>query len=124
MVKYKIQKLLEKILLENKADKYCSNCDGRYSINIEYKNCSIHISHNPVTEIKKQRNFFFTEEIEVATGNSNTHVHIHPNDRNTNSSYFRFTDGEILPYLVRYVERYEERELNKKNKFLKSLLDE
>ena len=124
MDKSKIQKLLKKILLEEKPKEYCSSYGGGYKMTVDYKNCRIHISHSPIIETKKSSSWFCRREIKVNTGKSYTHVHIYPNSRNIDSSYFRFTEGEILPYLVKYVERYNLREVNKKNKFLNSLCDE
>ena len=124
MSKNKIQKLLKKILLENKPEEYCSNYNGKYSMTVDYKNCRIHISHNPITEIKKTKGFFCSREIEVNTGKSYTSVHIFPNNSTIDSSYFKFEEGEILPYLKEYVNRYEKRKERKKQKLLNFLCDE
>ena len=120
----KIKKVLKKILLEDKPKEYCSNYDGKFSMSVYYKNCRITISHNPITETKKVKSWFCSRDVEVVTGKSRTHIHIHPNDANIDSSCFRFENDEILPYLKKYVERYEKRESNKKEKFLNSLCNE
>lgn len=124
MNKLKIQQLLKKILLEDKPKEYCSNYDDMYDIYIPYKDCYISISHKPIIEYKKVGNWFYKEEVEFNTGKTITNVHIHPYDNSIDNSYFRFEEDEILPYLVKYVERYEERKQNKKDKFLKLLCDE
>jgi hypothetical protein len=124
MDKSKIQNLLKKILLEEKPKEYCSNYGGKYTMTVDYKNCRINISHNPIVETKKTSSWFCRREVEVSTGKSYTHVYIYPHSRGIDSSHFCFKEGEILPYLIKYVERYNLRELNKKNKFLSSLCDE
>lgn len=124
MSKNKIQKLLKRILLENKPKKYCSNYNGEYSMTVDYKNCRIHISHNTVVETKKQKGLFCSREIEVNTDKSYTSVHIFPNNSTINSSYFKFENDEITPYLKEYTKRYEKREERKKQKLLNFLCDE
>lgn len=124
MSKNKIQKLLKKILLENKPKEYCSNYNGKYSMIVDYKNCRIHISHNPIIETKKTKGFFCSREIEVNTDKSYTSVHIFPNNSTIDSSYFKFVGGEILPYLKEYINRYEKRKERKKQKLLNFLCDE
>jgi hypothetical protein len=124
MEKNKIQKLLKKILLENKPKEYCSYYNGKYSMTIDYKNCRIHVSHNPILETKTQKGFFCNREVEVNTGRSCTSVYIFPNNSTINSLYFKFENDEITPYLKKYVKRYEEREEHKKQKLLNYLCDE
>ena len=124
MSKNKIQKLLKKILLENKPKEYCSNYGGKYVMTVDYKNCRIHISHNPIVEIKKQKGFFCSREIEVNTGRSYTSVHVYPHNSDIDHSYFKFEEGEILPYLEKYVKRYKLKKENKKQKFLNYLCNE
>ena len=124
MDKDKIQKLLKKILLENKPEEYCSNYDGKYSMIVDYKGCRIHISHIYITETKKQKGFFCSREIEVNTGIFYTSVHIFPNNRTVDSFYFKFENDEITPYLKEYTKRYEKREERKKQKLLNFLCDE
>ena len=124
MEKNKIQKLLKKILLENKPKEYCRNYNGKYSMTVDYKNYRIHISHNPIVETKKQKGFFCSRDIEVNTGRSYTSVHIYPNNSTIVSFCFKFEEGEILPYLKEYTKRYEKREERKKQKLLNSLCDE
>ena len=114
MSKNKIQKLLKKILLENKPKEYCSNYNGKYSMTVDYKNYRIHISHNPIVETKKQKGFFCSRDIEVNTGRSYTSVHVYPNNSTIDSFCFKFEEGEILPYLKEYVKRYEQKKENKK----------
>ena len=124
MNKNKIQKLLKKILLENKPKEYCSNYNGKYSMTVDYKNCRIHISHNPIVETKKQKRFIGSRDIEDNTGRTYTSVHIYPNNSTIDSFCFKFEEGEILPYLKEYVKRYEQKKKNKKQKFLNNLCNE
>ena len=77
MSKNKIQKLLKKILLENKPKEYCSNYNGKYSMTVDYKNCRIHISHNPIVETKKQKGFFAVERWKlIQVGHIQVYIYI------------------------------------------------
>lgn len=120
----KVKSILKKILLENKPKEYCSNYDGKFSLWVDYKDSRIHIDHYPIWETNKIKNWFCSREEKVKTTKNNTSIHIYPNDNKINSLYFRFENNEITAWLEKYVERYNNMELNKQNDFLNSLCDE
>ena len=121
MENIKVKKILKKILLENEPKEYCSSYNGEFNLWVNYKDSRIHISHYPLYETKKVRGWFCSRDEKIKTDRSITYVYIYPNSGKINSLYFRFENNEVSPWLEKYVERYDNREINKQYKFLNSL---
>lgn len=125
-MKEKIKKVLKSILLEKRPKEYChGEIDGEISVSFNYKNSRIQINHYFLYETKKIKKFFCTREEKYKTEDFVTHIHIYPNDRGIDNSYFKYeNDTEILTWIKKYIERYNNSENEKRNNFLNSLLDE
>ena len=124
----KIKKVLKEILLNRNPNEYCyEKSDGEITVTFYYKESKININHYPIYEIKKIKGLlglFCSREEKNKTELYCTHVHIYPYDSNIGSLYFRFDGNEtsdIRSWLKKYIDRYNNNEINKKEIFLDSL---
>jgi hypothetical protein len=121
----KIKKVLKEILLNRNPNEYCyEKSDGEITVTFYYKESKININHYPIYEIKKIKGLFCSREEKNKTELYCTHVHIYPYDSKIGSLYFKFDGNEtsdIRLWLKKYIDRYNNNEINKKEIFLDSL---